>query len=122
MIYTAGGGLSLFLPHSARTWILNQSCALMRARVGYKIRFDKATHPPTHPPTRRTSQISSGTSNPPTRLLDFFQTPVLGLGLGVDFIFAGDNHKNENDNPYLNFVKRTVLGDKEQGVWIRDKG
>ena len=51
----------------------------------------------------------------------FFQTPVLGLGLGVDFTFAGDNHKNDN-NPRLNFVKGTVLGDKEQGVGIRDKG
>ena len=55
------------------------------------------------------------------------QTPVLGLGLGVDFTFAADNHKNhknenENDNPHLNFVKGTVLGDREQGVGIRDKG
>ena len=56
-------------------------------------------------------------------------TPVLGLGLGVDFTFAGDNHNNHNhnnhnhkndNNPHLNFVKGTVLGDKEQG--IRDKG
>ena len=61
----------------------------------------------------------------------FCQTPVLGLGLGVDFTFAGDNHnhknhKNHNDkndnNPRLNFVKGTVLGDKEQGGGIRDKG
>ena len=65
---------------------------------------------------------------------NYCQTPVLGLGLGVDFTFAGDNHKNENnknendknendknDNPHLNFVKETVLGDKEQGVGIRDK-
>ena len=37
----------LVLPHSAQTWILNPSCALMRARVGYKIRFDQPTHPPT---------------------------------------------------------------------------
>ena len=51
----------------------------------------------------------------------YCQTPVLGLGLGVDFTFAGDNHKNDN-NPHLNFVKGTVLGDKEQGVGIRDKG
>ena len=59
----------------------------------------------------------------------FCQTPVLGLGLGVDFTFAGDNdnnhnlknHKNDN-NPHLNFVKRTVLGDKEQGEGIRDQG
>ena len=47
------------------------------------------------------------------------QTPVLGLGLGVDFTFAWDN---DNDNPHLNFVKGTVLGDKEEGVGIRDKG
>ena len=58
----------------------------------------------------------------------YCQTPVLGLGLGVDFTFDGDNdknhknHNNENDNPHLNFVKGTVLGDKEQGVGIRDKG
>ena len=60
-----------------------------------------------------------------------FQTPVLGLGLGVDFTFAEDNHKNHNRNhknhknvinPHLNFVKGTVLGDKEQGVVIRDNG
>ena len=61
----------------------------------------------------------------------FCQTQVLGLGLGVDFTFAGDNHNNHNhnnhnlkndNNPHLNFVKGTVLGDKEQGVGIRDKG
>ena len=54
----------------------------------------------------------------------FCQTPVLGLGLGVDFTFTWDNNKNnhnDNNNPHLNFVKRTVLGDKEQGVGIRDK-
>ena len=57
----------------------------------------------------------------------FYQTPVLGLGLGVDFIaFAWDNdnndknHKNHN-NPHLNFAKETILGDKEQGVGIREK-
>ena len=56
------------------------------------------------------------------------QTPVLGLGLGVDFTFAWDNNNKNNDNnndknnPHLNFVKGTVLGDKEQGVGIRDKG
>ena len=50
--------------------------------------------------------------------------------LGVDFTFAGDNHNNHNhnhnhnnqNNPHQNFVKGTVLGDKEQGVGIRDKG
>ena len=57
----------------------------------------------------------------------FCQTPVLGLGLGVDFTFAWDNHNNENhnhnhNNPYINFVKGTVLLDKEQGVGKRDKG
>ena len=55
-----------------------------------------------------------------------YQTPVLGLGLGVDFTFAwGNNNNNINhnhNNPHLNFVKGTVLGDKEQGVGIRDKG
>ena len=59
---------------------------------------------------------------------NFCQTPVLGLGLGVDFTFVWDNNPkknhnhNDNNNPHLNFVKRTVLGDKEQGVGIRDKG
>ena len=38
--------LCIILPHSARTWILNPSYALMRARVGSKIRFDQPTHPP----------------------------------------------------------------------------
>ena len=56
----------------------------------------------------------------------YCRTPVLGLGLGVDFTFAWDNHNHnnhKNDNkPHLNFVKGTVLGDKEQGVGIRDKG
>ena len=53
----------------------------------------------------------------------FCQTPVLGLGLGVDFTFTLDNNKNNhNNNLHLNFLKGTVLGDKEQGVGIRDKG
>ena len=39
------GNKKLLLPHSAQIWILNPSCALMRARVGYKIRFDQPTHP-----------------------------------------------------------------------------
>ena len=51
---------------------------------------------------------------------DCCQTPVLGLGLGVDFTFAWDNDNNNHNYPHLNFVKGTVLGDKEQG--IRDKG
>ena len=50
--------------------------------------------------------------------MEFCQTTVLGLGLGVDFTFTWDN----NNNPHLNFVKGTVLGNKEQGVGIRDKG
>ena len=56
---------------------------------------------------------------------NFCQTPVLGLGLGVDFTFAGDNdndNDNNDNNPHQDFVKDTVLGDKEQGVGIRDKG
>ena len=36
----------------------------------------------------------------------YCQTPVLDLGLGVDFTFAGDNHNIENDNPHLNFQGR----------------
>ena len=47
------------------------------------------------------------------------------LGLGVDFTFARDNHNHKNhsnNNPHLDFVKGTVLGDKEQGAGIRDKG
>ena len=55
---------------------------------------------------------------------------VLALGLGVDFTFAWDNNNNNNKNknyknyknPHLNFLKGTVLGDREQGVGIRDKG
>ena len=30
--------------------------------------------------------------------------------------------KKKRKNPHLNFLKGTVLGDKEQGVGIRDKG
>ena len=55
---------------------------------------------------------------------------VLSLGLGVDFTFTLDNNHNNNDNnnndndnnPHLNFFKGTVLGVKEQGLGIRDKG
>ena len=56
---------------------------------------------------------------------NYCQTPVFGLGLSVDFTFVWDNHNNNHNNhnnPHLNFVKGTVLGDKEQGVGIRDKG
>ena len=55
----------------------------------------------------------------------FCRTPVLSLGLGVDFAFAWDNNKNNknknNKNPRLNFLKEAVLGDKEQGLGIWDK-
>ena len=33
-----------------------------------------------------------------------------------------NNDKNNHNNPHLNFVKGTALGDKEQGLGIRDKG
>ena len=33
----------------------------------------------------------------------YFETPVLGLRLGVYFTFAWDNNKK---NPHLNFLKR----------------
>ena len=33
-----------------------------------------------------------------------------------------DNNDNDKNNPHLNFLKGTALGDKEQGVGIRDKG
>ena len=52
----------------------------------------------------------------------FVELQGLGLKLGVDFTFAWDNHNYNHNNPHLNFVKGTVLGDKEQGVGIRDKG
>ena len=58
----------------------------------------------------------------------FVELQGLGLKLGVDFTFAWDNHNhNENHNnhnniPHLNFLKGTVLGDKEQGVGIKVKG
>ena len=61
----------------------------------------------------------------------------LGLRLGVDFTFTldnnhnndnndnhnnNDNNDNDNNNPHLDFFKGTVLGAKEQGLGIRDKG
>ena len=46
---------------------------------------------------------------------------VLDRGLGVDFTFTLDNNDNDNNNPHLNFLKGTVLGDKEEGVGIKDK-
>ena len=60
------------------------------------------------------------------KLVSYCQTTVLGLGPGVDFTFAWDNNNNnknnDKNNPHQNFEKGTVLGDKEQGVGIRDKG
>ena len=50
----------------------------------------------------------------------YCQTPVWGLGLGVDFTFAwGNQNHNNHNNLHLNFVKGTVLGDKEQGVNVK---
>ena len=41
-------------------------------------------------------------------------------------LLSNNNNNNEKKkkkkNPHLNFLKGTVLGDKEQGVGIRDKG
>ena len=57
------------------------------------------------------------------KIISFCQTPVLGLGLGVDFTFAWNNNNNHNDkDPHLHFLKGTVLGDKDQGVGVWDKG
>ena len=71
------------------------------------------------------SSIRGGRAESQTIIV--IELPVLGLGLGVDFTFAWDNNNNINnnnsdENPHLNFLKGTVLGDKEQGVGIRDKG
>ena len=59
----------------------------------------------------------------------FVKLQVLGLRLGVDFTFTldnndnNDNNHNDNDNnPHLNFFKGTLLGVKEEGLGIRDKG
>ena len=58
----------------------------------------------------------------PTRRMcnTYYWTPVLGVGLEVDFTFAWDKKNNDNDNSRLNFVKGTVLGEKERGVGIMD--
>ena len=61
----------------------------------------------------------------PPIIITFVELQVLGQRLGVDFTFAWDDNNNnsKNDkNPHLNFLKGTVLGDKEQGVGIRDQG
>ena len=69
-----------------------------------------------------TFEIFDDIPSPPTKrsLPKYFycRTPVLGLGLGVDFTFAWDNKNkhnknNNNKNPHLNFMKGTILGDKE---------
>ena len=45
------------------------------------------------------------------------------LGLGVDLTLTWDNNDSDNDknNPHLNFLKGTVLGDMEQKIGIRGK-
>ena len=53
--------------------------------------------------------------------ITFFQTPLSGVGQGVDFTFAWDNNNNDK-NPHLNFLKGAVLGDKDQGEGKRDEG
>ena len=56
----------------------------------------------------------------PETLIVKLQVSVLGLG--VDFTSTLDNNHNDNNNPHLNFLKGTVLGVKEYGLGIRDKG
>ena len=56
------------------------------------------------------------------RFLNIVKLQALGLTLGVDFTFTLDNNDNNDNNPHLNFFKGTVLGVKEQGLGIRDKG
>ena len=74
-----------------------------------------------------------GVSTGPIFRYFFAKLQVLGLRLGVDFTFTLDNNDNDNhndnndndnndNNPHLNFFKGTVLGVKEQGLGIRDKG
>ena len=60
------------LPHSSQTSILNPSCALMRARVDYKIRFD-------HPVHLIGSATGKAPSHPATRLLDFCSRTLCGV-------------------------------------------
>ena len=44
----------------------------------------------------------------------------------MTLLLLSSNNNNNNEkkkkNPHLDFLKGTVLGDKEQGVGIRDKG
>ena len=52
---------------------------------------------------------------------NFCQTPVLGLGLGVDFTFAGDNHKSQKKwQPSPNFCGGNSTRGWGTRVW--DKG
>ena len=69
------------------------------------------------------SNISTGLTISDVSVILYCKTPVLGLGLGVDFTFVWDN-KNDNNkkSPHLSVSKGTVLGDKEHGVVIRNKG
>ena len=46
----------------------------------------------------------------------------------MNLLLLGNNNNNNNEkkkkkkNPHLNFLYGTALGDKEQGLGIRDKG
>ena len=44
----------------------------------------------------------------------------------MTLLLLSNNNNNNNEkkkkNPHLNFLKETVLGDKELGVGVRDKG
>ena len=73
------------LPHSAPTWILNPSCALMRARVGYKIRFDQPT---THPDDQFEIQIWIWTTYHPHTY------PTLNLKVRMGSKIWLDQHPN----------------------------
>ena len=59
-----------------------------------------------------------------TLICSFVELQVLGQGQELTLFLLGNNNNNNNNekkkNPYLNFLKGTVLGDREQGV--RDKG
>ena len=60
--------------------------------------------------------------------IHFCQTPNLRPKTRSWLYFTLDNNDNDNDNdnndnnPHLNLFKGTVLGVKEQGLGIRDKG
>ena len=40
----------------------------------------------------------------------------------MTLLLLSNNNEKKKKNPHLNFLKGTVLGDKEQGVGKRDKG